>query len=108
LIDHYETIAHVRKIFENNWQRRGGFEPPALSRAGRPALELYFLAQLPLGANAEAALLDRLTHHVHILELNGESYRLKQSKARRRRDPRPADEVAAAVDPETGEITRAS
>ena len=29
------------------------------------------------------ALLDRLTHHVHILELNGESYRLRQSKARR-------------------------
>ena len=31
------------------------------------------------------ALLDRITHHVHILEMNGESYRLKQSRSRRRR-----------------------
>jgi DNA replication protein DnaC len=29
------------------------------------------------------ARLDRLTHHVHILEMNGESYRLKQSKRKR-------------------------
>jgi IstB-like ATP binding protein len=34
------------------------------------------------------ALLDRLTHRVHILEMNGESYRLAQSKHRSRR-PRP-------------------
>ena len=31
------------------------------------------------------ALLDRLTHHVHILEMNGESYRLRQSAGRRRK-----------------------
>lgn len=29
------------------------------------------------------ALLDRLTHHVHVLEMNGESYRLKASRRRR-------------------------
>ena len=30
------------------------------------------------------ALLDRLTHHVHILEMNGESYRLAESRRRRK------------------------
>src|SRR5580704_15011622 len=33
------------------------------------------------------ALLDRLTHHVHILQMNGDSYRLNQSKRRQRQPP---------------------
>ena len=37
------------------------------------------------------ALLDRLTHHVHILEMNGESYRLAQSKRHQRTISSPAD-----------------
>ena len=37
------------------------------------------------------ALLDRLTHRVHIIEANGESYRLKDAKkrARQRKPPKP-------------------
>ncbi len=53
------------------------------------------------------ALLDRLTHHVHILSLNGESYRLAQSAGRRRgaRAAEAAPDPDVAIDPETGEIT---
>ena len=31
------------------------------------------------------ALLDRLTHRVHIIEANGESYRLRDARKRRKR-----------------------
>jgi DNA replication protein DnaC len=52
------------------------------------------------------ALLDRLTHHVHIRERNGESYRLKHSTARHRtRAQEPmAISPAHTADPDTGEV----
>ena len=40
------------------------------------------------------ALLDRLTHHVHILEMNGESYRLRASRRRRGREPEAASDAS--------------
>ena len=50
------------------------------------------------------ALLDRLTHHVSILAMNGDSYRLKQS-AHRRAAGAEQNQATPVVDPDTGEIT---
>ncbi len=46
------------------------------------------------------ALLDRLTHHVHILTINGDSYRLAQSTARRKLSNR----AKAREPPEKSEV----
>lgn len=57
------------------------------------------------------ALLDRLTHHVHILSMNGERYRLTQSSRRRKLAATDVDDLSAieaaveVIDPDTGEIT---
>ena len=47
----------------------------------------HFSPYIPLSAlsptgsdRLTGALLDRLTHHVHILEMNGDSYRLRHSR----------------------------
>ena len=53
------------------------------------------------------ALLDRLTHHVHILSMNGDSYRLAQSTARRRLSSKAAQDDTATgeqINLHTGEI----
>ena len=54
------------------------------------------------------ALLDRLTHHVSILTMNGDSYRLRQSTSRQPAATTGAEQNQAndeSIDPETGEIT---
>ena len=52
-------------------------------------------------------LLERLTHHVSILTMNGDSYRLKESAGRRRAAARAEQNQATTeiADPDTGEIT---
>ena len=44
------------------------------------------------GERLTGALLDRLTHRVHIIEANGPSYRLRQSKRRLQKGNATSDE----------------
>ena len=58
-----------------------------LVSASEADADLGFMARMmalcSLPRTNPGALLDRLTHHVHILEMNGESFRLIQSKKKR-------------------------
>jgi DNA replication protein DnaC len=66
------------------------------------------LGYVPLSPTGAELLLDRLTHHVSILTMNGDSYRLKQFAGRRRSAARAEQNQATEIiDPETGEITTA-
>ena len=59
--------------------------PPATLREFRRSPDERRAGRAPAPARRMAgALLDRLTHHVHILQMNGDSYRLNQSKRRSR------------------------
>ncbi len=68
-------------------------QPAVVARQRYERASVLVTSNLPFDEWAEifgserltGALLDRLTHHVHILEMNGDSYRLKQS--RRKRNP---------------------
>ena len=62
--------------------------------------------QVLVSERLTGALLDRLTPHVSILTMNGDSFRLKQSTRRRGRSAGAEQSQATEiVDPETGEIT---
>ena len=62
---------------------------------------------IPVRSRCTGALLDRLTHHVSILTMNGDSYRLKQSTSRRRATAKAEQNQTTGeiVDPDTGQIT---
>ena len=71
------------------------------------AAMIQLFDQLLADLRHDGALLDRLTHHVHILEMNGESYRLKTSSASKRRRAGQPAETGETIDPDTGEILNA-
>ena len=68
----------------DGWQ---GLAPAAYSGTDTPGAGTM-ARYLPAGPRMDrfgserlaGSLLDRLTHHVHILEMNGDSYRLKGSR----------------------------
>ena len=64
--------------------KRQGTVGPNGSGQGSPNTEILSLPTETFGSERlTGALLDRLTHHVHILEMNGESFRLNHSRARK-------------------------
>jgi hypothetical protein len=78
-----------------------------MHRRCRPPLPFEEWTSVLASERLTGALLDRLTHHVHILTMNGDSYRLAQSTARRRLSTKAGRDDEAThqqIDPETGEI----
>ena len=83
VVVHHRSLpyAHVTEVMSKVREYHG--EP-----ASRLGLEFLVTTNLPFdewtgvfgSERLTGALLDRLTHHVHILEMNGESYRLKRSR----------------------------
>ena len=69
-------VSFCPEVFSQRYERAPSWSPPTcLSTNGPKSSDRSVLPERLTGA-----LLDRLTHHVHILEMNGESYRLKHSR----------------------------
>jgi DNA replication protein DnaC len=77
------------EVFSQRYERGSTFVTPNLPFEEWPSV---FRSERLTGA-----LLDRLTHHVHILEMNGDSYRLAQSTGRRRAGGAGQDQAMAAT-----------
>jgi DNA replication protein DnaC len=79
-----ECFRQLRRLLEARLKKHG-------SREYVQVLRLLETSNLPFQEWTEVlgserltgALLDRLTHHVHILEMNADSDRLKQSRRKR-------------------------
>ena len=56
------------------------FHPPLSQRRHWESFHSAWATALADDATLTAALLDRLLHHVHIVQISGESYRLKDRK----------------------------
>ena len=85
----YSTVGvETRQLKTPNRNLRSTHRRPRLRHANVQSPAILVTTNLPFDEWTEVfgserltgALLDRLTHHVHILEMNGDSYRLKGSR----------------------------
>lgn len=80
LVSHH-LCPYVQRAVIALAEKKQAFDRVTIDLDAKPD---WFTALSPLGKVPLLQLAGRLTHHVHILEMNGESYRLAQSKRRAR------------------------